>query len=357
MSGFLEGKQLKDPKGNGVIYANHAYDNKGESVFTWIAKMEEAAKELPIIISEFGGSGGPNRRRGWWGQSPSTAIGDDWLLHVLQAIQDHNWSFTAWDLHPSAGPVLIADWNYMPTEDFGVYVKKLLAEGKLPKYTPPDLTKIAQEQVSPLPESARMGGKEIYGDWELEPTPGERQGSILFFMGDDEEKLAGYWINFRGLNELKDVRFKDNAVSFTQTARFEKEEYKALFRGKIEDDKLTGVFEHGGIQDKINAKRVKETPSTGGNELTGIWMLDVTGERGTTRQRLKVNPDLSGLYGTAPIEKINLDGDKASFKMEFQWGPRRFEMNFEGKLDGKKLTGELKTQRGEQKVTGNKISH
>jgi endoglucanase len=135
--GILDGRQLKDPDGNGVIYANHAYNNKGHPVEVWIARMEKATAELPVIVSEFGGSGGPSRRMGRFSR-PANPSGDDWLLHVMQAIQDHNWSWTAWDFHPQAGPTLISDWNYTPTPDFGVFVKQMLA-GTLPRYTPPAL--------------------------------------------------------------------------------------------------------------------------------------------------------------------------------------------------------------------------
>jgi hypothetical protein len=452
-NGILEGRQLKDPKGNGIIYVNHAYDNKRESVFTWIAKMEEASAKLPVIVSEFGGSGGPNRRRGWWGQSPSTAMGDDWLLHVLQAIQDHNWSFTAWDLHPTAGPVLVSDWNYMPTPDFGVFVKKLLIDGKLPRYTPPDITKLAAESASTLPESARIGGSELYGDWQVKPDPCERQGSILSFAADNEGKLAGQWINFRGFSELEDVRFKVNSVSFTQTVRFGKDVFKGNFAGTIDGDKISGTLTHGGTQDKLEAKRSRRIPSAAGNwemkykadnneitatlhvkadpegilsaewlgqpgenkitdvkyegvklsfkkksriqdiekettfegtiepktdTLTGVfkaegkdtpaeakrigsaiignWVLDVTAPWGNSKQRLKVNRDMSGMYGTSPIEKVELEGDKVSFKIEFEFGRQKFEMSFEGKLEDSKLTGELKNPRGSQTVVGKKVS-
>ena len=133
--GILDGRQLKDPDGNGVIYANHAYNNKGHPVEVWIARMEKATAKLPAIVSEFGGSGGPNRRVGRSGGAIKPS-GDDWLLHVLQVIQDHNWSWTAWDFHPQAGPTLISDWNYTPTPDFGIFVKQMLA-GTLPCYTPP----------------------------------------------------------------------------------------------------------------------------------------------------------------------------------------------------------------------------
>jgi len=125
-SGILNDRQLSDPKGNGVIYANHCYDNKHDSVNAWIAKMEKANAELPVIISEFGGNSGPSK----------IVPDDNWLLHVLQAIQDHQWSYTAWDLHPHAGPRLVSDWDYTPSPHFGVYVKQAL-EGKLPAYTPP----------------------------------------------------------------------------------------------------------------------------------------------------------------------------------------------------------------------------
>lgn len=356
-SGILDGRQLKDPDGNGVIYANHAYDNKRESVFKWIVDMEKATAVFPVIISEFGGSGGPERRAGWWGGSPATAMGDDWLLHVLQAIQDHNWSFTAWDLHPSAGPTLIEDWNYMPTPDFGVFVKKLLVEGKLPKYTPPDLAKLAKESTTTLPESARMGGRELYGDWNVESGQGRRGNSILYFYGDDDGRLIGQWINFRGMTELEDVRCKDNKVSFSQTVSFGGDEYKANFSGTIAGDKLSGNFQHGGSQSKIEAQRIREVSTEGtraDSRLVGNWNLEVTGDRGSNRQRLKVNPDMTGMYGTTQIEKVDLEGDKVSFKIVFEWGTRKFEMNFEGKLDGSKLVGEISAFRGTQKVIGRK---
>ncbi len=126
MSGFLNGKQLSDPRGNGVIYANHDYPFKGDSFAQWLTKMETATQQIPVIVSEFG-AGGFRRS----GQS-----GDEWIRQVLRALQDHQWNWIAWDLHPSAGPTLISDWNYTPTPNFGAWVKQALL-GTLPPYTPP----------------------------------------------------------------------------------------------------------------------------------------------------------------------------------------------------------------------------
>ena len=121
-TGVLEGWRLADPRGNGVIYANHCYDNKHESVDTWIARMEAASARLPVIVSEFGGNAGPSHM----------VPADNWLLHVMRSLEEHQWSWVAWDLHTSAKPNLISDWDYTPTPEFGVYVKHALAGGPPP---------------------------------------------------------------------------------------------------------------------------------------------------------------------------------------------------------------------------------
>jgi hypothetical protein len=121
-SGILDGRQLSDPHGNGVIYANHCYDNKNQSVDTWIANMKKASAKLPVIVSEFGGRDGPSK----------VVPAENWLLRVMEALEENHWSWTAWDLHPHAGPTLISDWDYTPTENFGVHVKRALAKTPSP---------------------------------------------------------------------------------------------------------------------------------------------------------------------------------------------------------------------------------
>jgi hypothetical protein len=64
---------------------------------------------------------------------------------------------------------------------------------------------------------------------------------------------------------------------------------------------------------------------------------------------------MSGLYGAIPIKKINLEDDKVSFMIVLEFGEQRFEINFEGKVEDSKLTGELTSSRGSQKVKGTKV--
>jgi endoglucanase len=131
-TGILQGRQLSDPDGNGVLYDNHAYPFKGDTVERWIGKMETAAKKLPIIVGEFGAE-----TRG----SAPVEKDEQWVRQVLQALEDHKWSWTAWDMHPAAGPRLISDFRCTPTPGFGKWVKQAL-NGTLPSYTPPPSGKV-----------------------------------------------------------------------------------------------------------------------------------------------------------------------------------------------------------------------
>lgn len=124
-SGILDGRELADPNGNGIIYANHAYPIKGDSVEKWVQKMEVAARRFPILIGEFGAEG----------RASGGGRGEEWVRLVLQALQDHDWHWTAWVFHPHAGPRMLTDWNYTPTPGFGRWVKMAL-DGTLPHYTP-----------------------------------------------------------------------------------------------------------------------------------------------------------------------------------------------------------------------------
>jgi hypothetical protein len=64
---------------------------------------------------------------------------------------------------------------------------------------------------------------------------------------------------------------------------------------------------------------------------------------------------MTGLYGALPIKKINIKDGKVDFLLVMQFGDRTFEMKFAGKLEDSKLTGEMTSDRGSQKIKGTKI--
>jgi len=320
-------------------------------------------------------------------------------------------------------------------------------------------------QGAEQPSSFGRGRFGLYGDWDIKVKFGEREmNSILAFSRDQQGNLTGQWISFWGIGELKDVKFEQGNLSFTQTYRFGENEFTSNFTGKIEEGKLTGTLtsdrgespvegkrsprmpgavgiwdvtskigdsqfastlvikldKEGKLTAEMKSERVEHTISdvqyeqgrltfkrktkmgdsewestfegsidrqtdtlSGvvksdrgegtlegkrfGTALIGTWNLEIASEQGTFKQRLKVNPDLSALYGTIPVQKVDIDGDKVTFKTVLEFGDQKFEMDFQGTLavskiaseEGQppetKLTGEMKSPRGTSKITGKKV--
>jgi hypothetical protein len=134
LSWFIKGNRLNDPSGHGMLYAYHWYDYKGAwPMAKRIQFMERATRSLPIIISEFGAGYRESSPRFTPKERESC---ERWLRQVLQALEDNQWDWTAWSMHPGAIPCLITDWKCTPSPEFGAWVRKALL-GDLPRYTPP----------------------------------------------------------------------------------------------------------------------------------------------------------------------------------------------------------------------------
>ena len=113
-SGILQGRQLADPEGNGVLYDNHAYPTKGDTVERWISKMETAAKTLPVIVGEFGAEA----------RGTSSEKEEQWVRRVLQGASGPRLELDGLGHAPRAGPRLISDFSCTPTPGFGKWVKQ-----------------------------------------------------------------------------------------------------------------------------------------------------------------------------------------------------------------------------------------
>jgi len=189
------------------------------------------------------------------------------------------------------------------------------------------------------------------GSWAITLKMGEREfTSTLVIKADKESKLTAQWRSERGELEITNVQYKRGNLSFKMEPRKgEDRQWEAAFEGTVKRNTLSGVIKSERGQIVAEGKRT-------GAALIGTWNLEVASERGSRNQRLRVNPDMSGLYGAIPIKKVSFDGDQVSFKIVRQFGDRQFEMSFAGKLEDSKLTGELSSPRGSQKVTGRKRS-
>ncbi len=198
----------------------------------------------------------------------------------------------------------------------------------------------------PSPRIARA-----VGSWQMTLKMDEREfNSTMVVKADKEGKLSAEWQSERGNIKIPELQYERGNLSFKMERKTEDRQWQASFEGSIEreTDTLTGVL-------KSDRGEIEAIGKRAGTAFIGTWNIESTSERGTRKQRLMVNPDMSGLYGAIPIKKVNLEGNQVSFKIVLEFGDQTFEMSFKGKLADSKLTGELTSFRGSQKIKGTKV--
>ena len=200
------------------------------------------------------------------------------------------------------------------------------------------------------------------GSWAIKFKIGEREITSTLVVktvkaekAGEEDKLTAEWQSQRGEHQVTDVQYERGKLTFKRKSKIEDRQVDSAFEGDIDrqTDTLTGTMKSESGEIKVEGKRI-------GAPVIGTWNLDVTSERGSRKQRLEINRDMSGLYGATPIKKVNIEDNKVSFKIVMEFGERKFEINFAGKIEDTKLTGELKSSMGTSTartstVTGKKV--
>jgi hypothetical protein len=173
------------------------------------------------------------------------------------------------------------------------------------------------------------------GSWAMKYNIGDREiTSTLVIKADKEGNLTAQWQGRRSKSEITDLQYERGDLTFKRKSTYQDTQRESAFEGTVRGDTLSGVMKSERGEIEVEGKLI-------GGSLIGTWNLEVTSERGTRKQRMRVNPDMSGLYGAIPIKKINLEDGKVDFLTVLEFGDQSFEIRFEGKLDDSKLTGEL----------------
>ena len=170
---------------------------------------------------------------------------------------------------------------------------------------------------------------------------------------DKEGKLIGQWQSQRGEHTISDMQYERGKLTFKRNTKIQDRQWDSTFDCTLQrDGTLTATIKSERGEINAQGKRL-------GAPIIGTWNLElVSGEeenRRTRNQRLKVYHDLTALYGATPVDKVILQDGKVVFKIVLERGERKFEMNFDGKIEAEQLTGQMKTSRGIQKVTGKKV--
>jgi len=132
VDGILDGRELSDPRGRGIVYAAHPYPHEyqgigRETIAQWTARMEAFARKLPIIVTEFG-----SLSSDWPFPKDWNYTDEKWNREMIRVLEAQHWNWTAWDFHPAAKPCLISGWDYAPTPEFGLWVQRALQNNVRP---------------------------------------------------------------------------------------------------------------------------------------------------------------------------------------------------------------------------------
>jgi len=110
LSGVLQGYAIA---GSNFVYETHPYPFKDTN---WDGNFGAVSEKYPVYVGE-------------WGFDVRQSNSTNNLIYahrLMDYTRQHDLHWTAWDLHVSAGPTLIRNWQYEQTV-FGQFVKEQLA--------------------------------------------------------------------------------------------------------------------------------------------------------------------------------------------------------------------------------------
>jgi hypothetical protein len=182
-------------------------------------------------------------------------------------------------------------------------------------------------KIKPMPAAV--------GNWQIKTTRGQREiTALLTIKADKDGKLTAQWQGRRGESQITDLNFSEGKLTFKRKSTYQDQQRESTYELTVKADTLSGTVTTTRGQSEVEGKLV-------GAELIGKWELTIASERGERKQILQVNGDLSGMYGSTAIDKVNLEADQVSFKLTMGFGERTFDIEFKGKLADGKLTGQI----------------
>jgi len=200
-----------------------------------------------------------------------------------------------------------------------------------------------------------LAAEDITGDWEITMDFGGRQSfAALSIAKKADGTFTGKW----GSAELADVKFDGQKLTFVRIIRMQDNEFRMNYEGTLQDGKLAGKFTSDRGEFAANGARTKPRPA-----VLGQWDLSYKiGERDVTA-KLSISqlPDgtldarwTSG-FGESVVSDVKLRDGKLSFARKSKFQDREFTSTFEGVVSGHKLTGTIKSDRGEMAVNGQRV--
>jgi len=202
------------------------------------------------------------------------------------------------------------------------------------------------------PVSVLLAAEDITGQWEMTMDFGGRPSfATLTVAKSADGAFTGKW----GAAELTNVKFDGQKLTFARTVKFGDNEFTMTYAGTLKDGKIAGAFSTDNGEFAANGARKKPMPPAAGQ-----WDMQYQiGDREVTgRLTISQKPDgsLEGKWtsqrGESTISNVKAQDGKLTFDRTSSFNGNEFKSSFEGTVQGDKLTGVFKSDRGEIPVTG-----
>jgi len=179
------------------------------------------------------------------------------------------------------------------------------------------------------------------GEWSM----------VMDFQGQDvpgtltiteaDGGIAGTWSAEGEVTDLVDVKFEGGTLTFRRTVNYQDQDFDIDYTGTIDGDAITGAFSTPAGDMETNGTR----GGGSGGGLAGSWTLMVDSQLGKNERGLTVKDDMTAVYVAEEeefeVEDLKLDGSAVTFSVTLSLQGQEVALDFEGKLDGDSLTGEL----------------
>jgi hypothetical protein len=206
-----------------------------------------------------------------------------------------------------------------------------------------------------LQTSFVWAAEDITGEWEMKMEFGGRESFATMTISKNADgSLTGKW----GSGELTNVKFENGKLTFTRMLSFGDQEFIMEYAGTLKDGKITGIMSSDRGEFAANGARKKpKCPAL------GLWDMKFNvGDREITgRLTISEKPDgtLAGKWdaesGEHAVSNVKFEDGKLTYTRKSKFGEREWESNFEGAIQGNKLAGTFKSERGELPATGERV--
>lgn len=196
---------------------------------------------------------------------------------------------------------------------------------------------------------------DITGDWEMAMQfGGQTSFATLSITKQADGTFAGQW----GSNELSNVKFDGQKLTFDRTIRMGDQEFTMSYNGMLEDGKLAGLMSSDRGEFEVNGARPQpKCPAL------GHWDIEFAAGDFDIKARLSVSETSAGVLegkwteniGEHTVTAVKFQDGKLAVTRQSKVEDFEFESTYKATIKGDDLIGTMESPMGEIVANGKRF--